>query len=821
MMKFFYFLTVLLLPILSFGQLPWLEDFQSHVDPSGVEGSTGGIVVNVGDYPATTPWVIDATGASLTANSDYGYVTGGQFVARDTDGPLVFTTENINISTCTSVDFSIDFSESGTFELSDYINVEYSTDGGTNFTLITNWMGLGTLTNTIIDDFAPTTVTVTGLTGTSLVLRITFENNAGTELYMMDNISVTGTGCSGGLTLNTGTVYGAPFFADCGNGTSTSGDVDYTSTGTFNPANIFNVELSDENGSFASPITIGSLASTANTGNIVFNYPSDLPTGNNYIIRIVSTDPIVYGTNSTPFTITQTNPCGLTTGVVTGGPFQINCENGITDAGTVPFNAVAVMQAGNVYTVEISDEFGSFTSPITIGTLTSTANSGNIPITIPASLNSGTLFRVRISSSNPAMNSDSSAFFSVTQMQPCTPVLPTSNGLIINEFSNGPTGTAQEYYEFVVAGKCGDLVDIRGFILDDNNGTFTTPPVFPLTGSGVATGHFRFSNDPQWASIPVGSLIVIYNACDRNPLIPPDDPNDTSPNDSLYVVPHTSPLFEVCTQRPIAPSDSTYSPCTYSTASSACPTTIGSWGPLGLRNAGDAIQVRTPAGDYYHGVSYGGPEISGGPHNLKLFTGSGSGMVGWFNSGDFFNISEWSSGGAPVAETPGLPNNAANLAWLKLMRDSLNLNCPVSILPVELAKFEGEFNGYDANELTWLTLSERNASHYIIERSIDGKQWENVNYQNAIGNTMTESSYYFSDKHFIEGKINYYRLNQTDFNGVNTIFNKRIIAIDNTKTENKNIVKIINILGQEISTEEKGVQIIIYDDGTIERVFKM
>ncbi len=572
--------------------------------------------------------------------------------------------------------------------------------------------------------------------------------------------------------------------------------------------------MSDEHGSFASPIIIGSLATTLNNGNIVFNYPSDLPTGTNYTIRVVSTDPIVIGDNSTPFTITQNNPCGLTSGVVSGGPFQINCENNITDAGTVAFNAVAVMQAGNVYTVELSDEFGNFTIPMTIGTLASTANSGTIPITIPAGLNTGTLFRVRITSSAPPMAGDSSAFFSVTQMQVCLPVLPSSNGLIINEFSNGPTGN-QEYYEFVVSGKCGDLVDIRGFILDDNNGTFTTPAAYTGTASGIAPGHFRFTNDAQWASIPVGSLIVVYNAGDPNPSLPADDPTDAN-NDSLYVVPHTSTLFERCTTLPSSFSpDSIYTPCTYATAP------LTGWGPLSLRNSGDAIQVRSPNGAYFHGITFGGAEMSGGPHNLKLFTGDGTGMVGWFNSGDFYNVSEWSSGGAPVAETPGLPNNAANLQWLQLMRDSLNVNCPVSVLPVELGDFDGKYNGIDANELTWITLSERNASHYNVERSIDGVHWEKVNYQNAIGNTMTESSYYFNDRYFVQGKVNYYRLNQTDFNGVNTIFNKKIIAIDNTNTRNKNIVKIVNILGQEISKDEKGVQILIYDDGTIERVFKM
>ncbi|MFM7668405.1 MAG: hypothetical protein ACKO7D_09505, partial [Bacteroidota bacterium] len=53
-----------------------------------------------------------------------------------------------------------------------------------------------------------------------------------------------------------------------------------------------------------------------------------------------------------------------------------------------------------------------------------------------------------------------------------------SQTLIINEFSNGPFG-AQEYIEFIVVDdnafyNCGNTtppcVDIRGWIIDDNNG---------------------------------------------------------------------------------------------------------------------------------------------------------------------------------------------------------------------------------------------------------------------------------------------------------------------------------------------------------------
>ncbi|MGB1452459.1 MAG: hypothetical protein ACPG7H_02665, partial [Crocinitomicaceae bacterium] len=85
-----------------------------------------------------------------------------------------------------------------------------------------------------------------------------------------------------------------------------------------------------------------------------------------------------------------------------------------------------------------------------------------------------------------------------------------SQSLSINEFSNGPSGT-QEYIEFIVMDTgatydCVNLtfpcVDIRGWIIDDNNGYHGS--------NGVAGGCNRFSNDPFWSCIPVGTIITVY-----------------------------------------------------------------------------------------------------------------------------------------------------------------------------------------------------------------------------------------------------------------------------------------------------------------------
>ncbi len=74
-----------------------------------------------------------------------------------------------------------------------------------------------------------------------------------------------------------------------------------------------------------------------------------------------------------------------------------------TEIFTVNFTSTGTFNAGNVYSVELSDETGSFASPTVIGTLTSTANSGTISCTVPGGATPGTGYRVRVVSSNPAV----------------------------------------------------------------------------------------------------------------------------------------------------------------------------------------------------------------------------------------------------------------------------------------------------------------------------------------------------------------------------------------------------------------------------------
>lgn len=94
------------------------------------------------------------------------------------------------------------------------------------------------------------------------------------------------------------------------------------------------------------------------------------------------------------------NSTTLTTTTITGTPFYVS-PNAIAN-GSVSFTTDVVYGATNVFSAELSDENGSFASPVVIGTLSATA-SGNIPVTIPNNSYSGTNYKIRVVSSDPAL----------------------------------------------------------------------------------------------------------------------------------------------------------------------------------------------------------------------------------------------------------------------------------------------------------------------------------------------------------------------------------------------------------------------------------
>jgi hypothetical protein len=197
-----------------------------------------------------------------------------------------------------------------------------------------------------------------------------------------------------------------------------------------------------------------------------------------------------------------------------------------------------------------------------------------------------------------------------------------------------------------------------------------------------------------------------------------------------------------------------------------------------------------------------------------------------FPTGDVYQSPAGVSTTAPTYITLDLPigitqvavdiycrvNSAGEEWWI----DNIELVEEIA-LPIELIFFDGVDNTTN-NLLYWSTASEKDNDYFTIERSIDGETWESISNVDAVGNSQEVLNYSYTDKTFKRGEINYYRLYQTDFNGTKEYFN--IVSIDNTLNQSK-IVKIINMMGQEVNDfSSNGIYIIVYDDGTIKKMWK-
>ena len=136
-------------------------------------------------------------------------------------------------------------------------------------------------------------------------------------------------------------------------------------------------------------------------------------------------------------------------------------------------------------------------------------------------------------------------------------------------------------------------------------------------------------------------------------------------------------------------------------------------------------------------------------------------------------------------------------------------------LPVEMLYFSGY--GYPSyNILKWSTASEHNSDYFSIQRSQDGFDWKEVGQKSGSINSNVQINYSFTDYYNNDGII-YYKLIQYDYDGnfkeygpIDIAFYKQI----------KNVIKYVNVLGQEVSPNEKGFIFEVYDDGTMKRIIR-
>jgi hypothetical protein len=226
------------------------------------------------------------------------------------------------------------------------------------------------------------------------------------------------------------------------------------------------------------------------------------------------------------------------------------------------------------------------------------------------------------------------------------------------------------------------------------------------------------------------------------------------------------------------------------------------------------------------------PSISGiinsaiAPYSVNLavtnITGAAANLCGWidWNNNGVFDASESTcttiaNGATSVTLTwtsqvlTGPVGTAGTYARFRITSDALaagNSNGPASngevedyyipflvSLPVTLNSFTAIQNGESAALLKWVSSSEQQSSKFVVERSQDGINWQEIGTVNAGGSTNEDKTYQFEDKRSGPGK-NYYRLRIIDIDEKYTYSDVRLVNFG----KGSNVLLFPNPVGSEI-----------------------
>jgi len=101
-------------------------------------------------------------------------------------------------------------------------------------------------------------------------------------------------------------------------------------------------------------------------------------------------------------------------------------------------------------------------------------------------------------------------------------------------------------------------------------------------------------------------------------------------------------------------------------------------------------------------------------------------------------------------------------------------------LPIELTSFEAQPTK-NSILLNWETATETNNDYFILERSVDGKEFTAIGQINGHGTTVNRQKYQFEDAEPLS-TTNYYRLKQVDIDGIFTYHKVIQVTLETQKT---------------------------------------
>ena len=180
--------------------------------------------------------------------------------------------------------------------------------------------------------------------------------------------------------------------------------------------------------------------------------------------------------------------------------------------------------------------------------------------------------------------------------------------------------------------------------------------------------------------------------------------------------------------------------------------------------------------------------------SFTLATGAGSSNV-W----SYIQPSCGSCGAAGLPATSNLRirfRMASTMTGLQFRIDDINISgTPTVVLPLTLLHFTAT-NSDTVNTLNWSTASEEDLTVFIIERSENSTEWE------QIGNVESNHTSYFTNEYlFTDIKpypITYYRL--VIYNEDESYTYSSIVGVKLNSNSQNSTLEYINILGERIDS---------------------
>lgn len=161
-------------------------------------------------------------------------------------------------------------------------------------------------------------------------------------------------------------------------------------------------------------------------------------------------------------------------------------------------------------------------------------------------------------------------------------------------------------------------------------------------------------------------------------------------------------------------------------------------------------------GDYFGSVAENGSLGQGGAGN-DYGAGGGGGYYG--GGGGVFGA----GGGGGSSYSDAVLTSSVTMTSGYNQGDGYVIITASATLPISLVSFDALIIK-DQVRISWKTATERNNDYFSIERSQNGKEWEEISTVSGAGNSKVIQNYSMHDIDPLSG-TSYYRLKQTDYSG--------------------------------------------------------